>query len=121
MFTTENQVLYGHLEEATRLSLTDSTVTQYENKRYGRAAWKAIMSDHCATGYGEDEIARIKLIISTTVWKLTGSITLNMHCNTHTEMNELARTCGIHVTDTNLPLEQQNVYILIEIISTYNL
>ena len=35
-------------------------------------------------------------------------------------MNELARTCGIHVTDTNLPSEQQTIYNLIELISTKN-
>ena len=28
LFITDNQVLYGHLEEATRLSLDASTVTQ---------------------------------------------------------------------------------------------
>ena len=120
LFTTENQVLYGHLEEATRLPLAASAVTQYKNKRYGRAAWKAIMSAHCATGDWEDEIARINLIISTTVWKGTGPITLTMHCNTHRDMNELARTCGIHVTDPNLPSERQTVYNLIELISTNN-
>ena len=50
LFATDNQVLYGHLEEATRLSLDAYTVTQLNNKRYGRAAWKAIMSAYCATG-----------------------------------------------------------------------
>ena len=84
LFTTDNQVLYGQLEEATRISLADSTVTQYKKKRDERAAWKAIMSVHCATGDWEDEIARINLIISTTFWKGTGTITLTMHCNTHT-------------------------------------
>ena len=82
MFTIDNQVLYGHLEEATKLSLDASTVTKYKNKRYGRSAWKAIMSDHCATGDWEDEISRINLIISTTVWKGTDTITLNIHSNT---------------------------------------
>ena len=33
-------------------------------------------------------------------------------------MNELARTCGFHVTDPNLPLEQQTIYNIIESIST---
>ena len=118
LFTTDNQVLYGHLEEATRLSLADSTVTQYKNKRYGIAAWKYIISAHCATSDWEDKIARINLIISTTVWKGTGPITLTMHCNIHRDMNELARTCGVHVTDPNLPLERKPVYNLIESIST---
>ena len=76
------------------------------------------MSDHCATGDWEDEISRINLIISTTFWKGTGTITLNMHRNIHRDMNELARTCGVHVTDPNLPLEQKNLYNLIELIST---
>ena len=76
------------------------------------------MSAHCATGDWEDEIARINLIISTTVWKGTGPITLTMHCNTYRDMNELARTCGVHVTDFILPLEQQTLYNLIESIST---
>ena len=40
-----------------------------------------------------------------------------MHCNTHRDMIELARTCGVHVTYPNLPLEQQTVYNLIESIS----
>ena len=75
------------------------------------------MSTHCATGDWEDEIARINLIIPTTVWKGTGPITLTMHYNTHKDLNELVRTCGIHVTDPNLPLEQQNVYNLIRSIS----
>ena len=48
LFTTDNQVLYGHLKEATILSLADSKVTQYKNKRDGRAAWKAIMYAHSA-------------------------------------------------------------------------
>ena len=34
LFTTDNQVLYGHLEEAKMLSLAASTVTQYKNKIY---------------------------------------------------------------------------------------
>ena len=76
------------------------------------------MSAHCVTGDWEDEIARINLIISTTVWKGTGPITLPMHCNTHRDMNELASTYGLHVTDPNLPSEQQTVYNLIELIST---
>ena len=38
VFTTDNQVLYGNLKEATRLFVADSIVTQYKNKRYGRAA-----------------------------------------------------------------------------------
>ena len=87
LFRTANQMLYGHLEEATRLSLTDSTVTQHKNKRYGRASWKAIMSAHCATGDWEDEIDWINLIISTTFWKGTGPITLTIHCKTHRDMN----------------------------------
>ena len=74
LFTTDNQVLYGHLEEATRLSLASSIVTQYNNKRYGRSSCKDIMSAHCVKGYWEDEIARINLIISTTVWKVTGPL-----------------------------------------------
>ena len=61
------------------------------------------MYAHCATGDWEDEIARINLIISTTVWKLTGPIKSTMHCNTHRDMNELDRTYGVHVTDPNLP------------------
>ena len=69
LFSTDNKVLYGHLEEATRLSLAASTVTQYKNKRYGRYAWKAIMYYHCATGDWEDKIDSINLIIYTTVWK----------------------------------------------------
>ena len=76
------------------------------------------MSAHCVKGYWEDEIARINLIISTTVWKVTGIITLTMHCNTHRDMNELSSTCGVHVTYTNLPSEQQTVYNLIGSIST---
>ena len=60
-FTTDKQVLYGHIKDSTRLSIAASTVTQYKNKRYGRAAWKTIMSSHCATGDREDEIARINL------------------------------------------------------------
>ena len=114
LFTTDNQVLYGHLEGNTRLSLSAYIVTQYNIKIYGIYAWKAIMSAHCATGYWEDEIYRINLIISTTVWKGTGPITLTMHCNTHRDMNELARTCGVHVTDPNLPSERQTIYNLIE-------
>ena len=76
------------------------------------------MSAHCTTGDWEDEISRINLIITTTVWKGTGPITLTMHCNTQRDMNELARTCGVHVTDTNLSLERKMVYNLIESIST---
>ena len=38
LFTTDKQVLYGHLEEATRLSLAASTFTQYKNKRDVRAS-----------------------------------------------------------------------------------
>ena len=102
LFRTANQVLYGHLEEATRLSLTDSTVTQHKNKRYGRASWKAIISAHFATGDWEDEFSRINLNISTTVWKVNGPITLTIHCDTHRDTNELSSTCGIHVTDPNL-------------------
>ena len=113
-FTTENQVLYGHLEEATILSIAASTVTKYKNKIDGRYSWKYIMSAHFATGDWEYEISRINLIISTTFWKGTGTITLNMHRNIHRDMNELARTCGVHITDTNLPSERQNVYNLIE-------
>ena len=113
LFTTDNQVLYGHLEEATRLSLAASTVTQYKNKRDGRAAWKAIMSAQCATGDWENEISRINLIISTTIWKGTGPITLAMHCITHRDMNELSRTCGVYVTDPNILWEQQIVYNII--------
>ena len=41
-----------------------------------------------------------------------------MHYNTHIDMNDLARTCGVHVTDPNLPPERQTVYNLIEFIST---
>ena len=111
LFTTDNQVLYDHLGEATRLSLYASTVTQYKRRIYGRAAWKAIISDHCATGDWEYEIARISLIISTTVLKGTGPINLTMHCNKHRDMNELARTCGIHVTNPNLPSERQTYII----------
>ena len=33
-------------------------------------------------------------------------------------MNELARACGVHVTDPNLPLERQTIYNIIEFIST---
>ena len=33
-------------------------------------------------------------------------------------MNELANTCGVHITDPNLPSEQKTVYNLIELIST---
>ena len=33
-------------------------------------------------------------------------------------MNKLDRTCGVHVTDPNLPLERQIVYNIIESIST---
>ena len=87
LFTTDNQVLYGHLKEATRLSLAASKVTQYKNKRDESAACKAIMSAHCATGYWEDEIARINLIISTTVWKRTVPNTFTMNCNTQIKMN----------------------------------
>ena len=72
------------------------------------------MSAHCDTGDWEYAIAMINLIISTTVWKGTGPITLNMHCNTHRDMNELARTCDFHVTDPNLPSERKTVYNLIE-------
>ena len=72
------------------------------------------MSDHCVTGDWEDEITMINLIISTTFWEGTGPITLTMHCNTQRDMNELARTFGVHVTDPNLLLEQQTVYNLIE-------
>ena len=72
------------------------------------------MSAHCATGDWEDEIARINLIIYTTVWKGTGPITLTMKCNTHRDMNELASTCGLHVTDPNLPSERQTIYNLIK-------
>ena len=86
LFTTDKQVLYGHLEESTRLSLAASTFTQYNNKRYGRSALKDIMYDHCAISDWEDEIARINLIISATVSEETGTITLNMHCNTHLDM-----------------------------------
>ena len=43
-----------------------------------------------------------------------------MYYNTHRDMNESVRTCGVHFTDTNLPLEQQTVYNLIELISTTN-
>ena len=118
LFITDNQVLYGHLEEATRIPLSASTVTQYKNKRDGRSAWRAIMCAHCATHDWEDEIARINLIIFTTVWKGTGPINLTMHCNTHRDMKELASTCGVHVTDTKLPSNRQTVYNLIESIST---
>ena len=117
-FTTDNQVLYGHLNETTRLSLAASTVTQYKNKIDRRAAWIAIMSAHCATGDWEDENSRINLIISTTVLKGTGPITLNMHCNTQRDMNEFYRTCGVHFDDPNLPSERQTLYNLIESIST---
>ena len=78
------------------------------------------MFAHCAPGDWEDEIARINLIISTTVLKYNSPITLTMHCNTYRDTNELARTCGVHVTDTNLPLEQKNIYNIIESISTTN-
>ena len=57
LFTTDNQVLYGRLEESTRLSFADSTVTQYKNKIYGRASWKAIMSAHCSACDWEDDRA----------------------------------------------------------------
>ena len=79
------------------------------------------MSAHCVTGDWEDEIDRINLIISTTVWKGTVPITLTMHCNTHPYMNELANTCGVHITDPNLPSEQKTVYNIIELISTTSL
>ena len=79
------------------------------------------MSAHCDTGDWEYAIAMINLIISTTVWKGTGPITLNIYCNTHIDMNELDRTCGVHVTYPNLPLERQTVYNLNELISTTNL
>ena len=78
------------------------------------------MSAHCALVDWEYEIASINLIIFTTVWKVTGPINLTMHCNTQIDMNELGRTCGVHVTDPNLPLERQTVYNLIEYISTTN-
>ena len=67
LFTADKQVLYGHLEEATRLSLADSTVKKYNNKIDGISAWKDIMSDHHETGDWEDDISRINLIISTNV------------------------------------------------------
>ena len=63
------------------------------------------MSAHCATGDWGDEIARINLIISTTVWKGTDPITLTINCNKHRDMNEWASTCGVYVTDLNLPSE----------------
>ena len=66
-------------------------------------------------------MARINIIISTTIWKGTVPITLTMYCNTHIEMNELDRTCGVHVTDTNLPSELQTVHNIIELISTTSL
>ena len=103
--------LFYHLEEATRIFLADSTVTQYKKKRDGRAARKAIMSLHFATGDWEDEIARINLIISETVWKGTGIITLTMHYNTHRDMNGLARTCGVHIPDNNF-LRSNKPYII---------
>ena len=37
-FTTENKILYGHIEEATRLSLAASAITKYKNKIDRRAA-----------------------------------------------------------------------------------
>ena len=109
LFTTDNQVLYDHLEKATRLSLAAYSVTQYRGKRNGRGALKDITSSHCETVDWEDEITRINLIISSTVWKGTGTITLTMHCNMHRYMNEMDRTCGVHVTDPNLTSEQQTV------------
>ena len=35
-------------------------------------------------------------------------------------MNELAMTCGVHITNPNLPSERQTVYNIIESISTTN-
>ena len=67
------------------------------------------MSSHCATGDWEDEIARINLFISTTGWKVTGPITFTIHYNTQRYMNELARTCGIHITNPNLPSDHQTI------------
>ena len=60
------------------------------------------MSAHCATGDWEDEISSFNLIIYTTVWKGNGPINSTMHCNTHIDMNELARICGRGRTDQKL-------------------
>ena len=65
----------------------------------------------------------ISLCVSQCMVKVMGKVpfqTLTMHCNIHRDMHELARTCGNHVTDTNLCLERQTVYNIIKLISTTN-
>ena len=119
LFRGDNQLVYRHLEEATRTSIAAATVKQYSVSRDGRAAWKAVMSAHCNKADWEHEATKISIKLQSFKWKGNGPKSLTAHCNEHREMNEALKQCAEHFI-YQLPNERTTVTQLLASIQTSN-
>ena len=119
VFRADNQLVYKHLEEATRTSIAAATVKQYSVSRDRRAAWKAVMSAHCNKADWEHEATKISIKLQSFKWKGNGPKSLTAHCNEHREMNEALKQCAEHFL-YQLPNERTTVTQLLASIQTTN-
>ena len=82
-FRDDNSVVYYHLEEATRGTSYAASIKPFQRGKDGRAAWKALTSQHAGKDKWEAEIKCQEQLLHTRVWKGQSNFSLENFISQH--------------------------------------
>jgi len=116
-YRSDNDKVYGKMEEATRSTSYAASIKPFQRLRNGRAAYMAIINQYAGADKWTLEITKFDSLLHNDKWKGTGSYTLERFCASHRNAMEQLRLASNHVP-YQLPEEHTRVGYLLDAIET---
>ena len=111
-YEEDNALVYEKLEIATRGTKYSASIQPFKRGLDGRGAYLAIVANHLGNDKWTIELDKHYAILSASVWKGTGNVTLETFIATHRKSYECMASAALHV-DYQLPNELTRVRYLL--------
>jgi len=116
-FNSDNSLLYGLLEVATRSTMYAASIQAFAKKRDGRGAYLALKEQHLGVARWMTEIQKHEYTMYSIRWKGTGNFTIQQHVSNHRNAYTQLAAAGMHVPH-QLPNERSRVAYLLKSIES---
>ena len=115
LYREDNALVYFKLEEATRGTAQADTISPYQKKKDGRAAYLALLSQYAGSDKWEAILKNKNNMLNTRKWKGTGNFPLESFIQLHRAAFVSMKAASQHV-DYQLPNEHTRVTYLLDAI-----
>ena len=115
MFRVDNEMVYDHLEVATRSTINTASIKPFLRTKNGRAAYQALISQHAGEDKWEKELKLQQSFMKSRVWKGNSNFSFEKFIEQHRAAYISMQQCSLHVT-FQLPYEHTRVRYLLDAI-----